>query len=68
VKAYLVKKYKRPIQAADVPEPTVGDHDLLVDIQAAGVNLIDAKVRDAQFKVFLPYKRHSSSATTSLAS
>jgi NADPH:quinone reductase-like Zn-dependent oxidoreductase len=56
MKAYLVKKYKRPIQAGDAPEPRVGDHDVLVDISAAGLNLLDAKVRDGEFKLFLPYK------------
>ena len=29
---------------------------MLVDIHAAGVNLLDAKVRDGEFKLFLPYK------------
>src|SRR3954453_15761971 len=56
MKAYLVKRYKSPMEAGDAPEPTVGDHDVLVDIHAAGVNLLDAKVRDGEFKLFLPYK------------
>src|SRR5439155_682621 len=46
----------RPMEAGDAPEPRVGDHDVLVDINAAGVNLLDAKVRDGEFKLFLPYK------------
>lgn len=53
---YLVTKYKRAIEAGEAPEPEVGEHDVLVDIHAAGVNLLDAKVRDGEFKVFLPYK------------
>ena len=56
MKAYLVKKYKSPMEAGEVAEPTVGDHDVLVDIHAAGVNLLDAKIRDGEFKLFLPYK------------
>jgi NADPH:quinone reductase-like Zn-dependent oxidoreductase len=56
VKAYLVNKYKHPMQAGDAPEPTVGSHDVLVDVHAAAVNLLDAKIRDGEFKVFLPYK------------
>jgi len=44
------------MEAGDAPEPTVGDHDVLVDVGAAGVNLLDAKVRDGEFKLFLPYK------------
>lgn len=56
MKAYLVKKYKAPMEAGDVLEPTVGDRDVLVEINAAGVNLLDAKVRGGEFKLILPYK------------
>lgn len=56
MRAYLVNRYKTPMQAGEAAEPTVGDRDMLVDIQAAGVNLLDAKIRDGQFKAFLPYK------------
>jgi NADPH:quinone reductase-like Zn-dependent oxidoreductase len=56
MKAYLVQKYKSPMQAGEVAEPTVGDRDVLVDIHAAGVNLLDAKIRDGEFKLILPYK------------
>ena len=56
MKAYLVNKYKHPIEAGEAPEPTVGDHDVLIEIHAAGVNLLDAKIRDGDFKLILPYK------------
>ena len=56
MKAYLVNKYKGPMTAGDAPEPTVGDRDVLVDIHAAGVNMLDAKIRDGEFKLILPYK------------
>ena len=56
MKAYLVEKYKSPMKAGEAAEPTVGDRDVLVDIHAAGVNLLDAKIRDGEFKLFLPYK------------
>ena len=56
MKAYFVKKYKSPIETGDALEPTVGEQDVLVDINAAGVNLLDAKVRDGEFKLILPYK------------
>ena len=56
MKAYLVSKYKSPMQTGEVAEPTVGDHDVLVHIHAAGVNLLDAKIRDGDFKLILPYK------------
>ena len=44
------------MEAGDASEPTAGDHDVLVDIGAAGVNLLDAKIRDGEFKLALPYK------------
>ena len=56
MKAYVVDKYKGPMQAGEAAEPTVADHEVLVAIQAAGVNLLDAKVRDGEFKLFLPYR------------
>ncbi len=56
MKAYLVEKYKSPMKAGEVAEPTVGDRDVLVEIHAAGVNLLDAKIRDGEFKLLLPYK------------
>src|SRR5207248_10248833 len=55
MKAYQVSKYKRPMAIGSPPEPTVGDHDVLVEIHAAGVNLLDAKIRDGEFKAFLSY-------------
>jgi len=56
MKAYLVTKYKRPLEAGEVSEPAVGPRDVLVDVHAAGVNTLDARVRDGAFKAFLPYK------------
>ena len=56
MKAHLVSKYKRPMQAGEPAEPTVGERDALVEIHAAGVNMLDAKIRDGEFKLSLPYK------------
>ena len=56
MKAYVVSKYKRPMQVGEVAEPAIGDRDVLVDVHAAGVNMLDAKIRDGEFKLFLPYK------------
>ncbi|OYU39390.1 MAG: NADPH:quinone oxidoreductase [Pseudorhodobacter sp. PARRP1] len=58
MKAFLVDKYqkKAPLRLADVAEPTLGDGEVLVRISAAGVNLLDAKIRSGAFKPILPYK------------
>lgn len=58
MKAFVVDKYKKkgPLRLADMPEPDVGANDVLVRIQATATNLLDSKVRDGEFKLFLPYK------------
>ncbi|TWP49486.1 NADP-dependent oxidoreductase [Lentzea tibetensis] len=56
MRAFVVAKYKEPLQEADVPEPTVGEHDVLVRVEAAGLNPLDEKIRAGEFKQILPYK------------
>lgn len=58
MKAFVVDKYKKkgPIRLADMPEPQVGASDVLVRVHATAINLLDSKVRDGEFKLFLPYK------------
>jgi NADPH:quinone reductase-like Zn-dependent oxidoreductase len=58
MKAFVVDKYKKlaPLRLADVPEPQMGNQDVLVRVHAAGLNLIDSKVRNGEFKILLPYK------------
>jgi NADPH:quinone reductase-like Zn-dependent oxidoreductase len=56
MKAFVVNKYKAPAQLVDVAEPTVGEHDVLVQVQAAGLNLIDEKIRTGDYKQILPYQ------------
>ncbi|MFF3308014.1 NADP-dependent oxidoreductase [Streptomyces sp. NPDC002952] len=56
MRAFVVTKYKEPLQEADVPEPTVGEHDVLVRVEAAGLNQLDEKIRAGELKQILPYK------------
>jgi NADPH:quinone reductase-like Zn-dependent oxidoreductase len=58
MKAFVVDKYKKKgaLRLANLPEPVVGDEDVLVQVHAAAVNLVDSKVRDGEFKLFLPYR------------
>ncbi len=58
MKAFVVDRYKKksPLRLADRPEPQMGADDLLVQIEAAALNQLDSKVRDGDFKLFLPYK------------
>ncbi|AFL50600.1 NADPH:quinone reductase-like Zn-dependent oxidoreductase [Sinorhizobium fredii] len=58
MKAFVVDKYKKKgaLRLADVPEPELRDNDVLVRVHATGVNLLDSKVRDGEFKLILPYR------------
>lgn len=58
MKAFTVDRYGRkvPLRPSDVPEPGVRDDEVLVEVHAAAVNLLDAKLRDGEFKRILPYR------------
>ncbi|MCE4557965.1 NADP-dependent oxidoreductase [Pelomonas cellulosilytica] len=58
MKAFLLERYgkKRPLRSAEVPLPQLRDDEVLVEVHAAGVNLIDSKIRDGEFKLILPYR------------
>jgi NADPH:quinone reductase-like Zn-dependent oxidoreductase len=58
MEAFVLERYgkKRALKMADVPTPQLREDEALVEVHAAGVNLIDSKIRDGEFKLFLPYK------------
>jgi alcohol dehydrogenase len=58
MKAFGIKRYGKKIalQAAEMPDPEIRDDDILIQVHAAGVNLLDSKIRDGEFKLILPYK------------
>ncbi len=56
MKAFIIDSYRAPLHEAQVAEPTVGEHDVLVEIRAAGVNQLDVKIIDGEFKPLLPYR------------
>ena len=58
MKAFVVDKYKKKgaLRLANVPEPELQNHDVMVRIHATAVNLLDSKVRDGEFKLILPYR------------
>src|ERR1700752_1579818 len=58
MKAFVVAKYgKDGLRAADLPEPKVGNGDVLVRVSAASINPLDKMVRNGEFKQLLKYKR-----------
>jgi NADPH:quinone reductase-like Zn-dependent oxidoreductase len=59
MKAFVVDRYGKNgngLRAGDMPEPAVGEHDVLVQVHAAGVNALDSKIRNGDFKLFLRYR------------
>ena len=54
--AFVIDSYKSPLHLSDVPEPTLGEHDLLVEVGAAGLNQLDEKIRVGEFKQLLRYR------------
>ena len=58
MKAFTVDRYGKneTLRATDVPEPVLREDEVLVQVHAAGVNLLDVKVRNGEFKLLLPYK------------
>src|ERR1700758_550392 len=57
MKAIVVARYGIDgFRAAEVPEPKVGDNDVLVQVSAASINPLDEMVRNGEFKQLLKYK------------
>src|SRR6266542_2715183 len=58
MKAFIVDRYgsNDGILAGEMPYPQLREDDVLVQIHAAGVNLLDSKIRDGEFKRILPYR------------
>jgi len=58
MKAFLIDRYgsKSVGRIGEVPMPEVGEDDVLVQVHAASVNLLDVKIRKGEFKLILPYR------------
>jgi len=58
MKAFIINQYSKKVglQLSDMPSPTVKENDVLVEIYAAGLNLLDSKIKSGELKMILPYK------------
>ncbi|MBV4506113.1 NADP-dependent oxidoreductase [Pseudomonas sp. BW13M1] len=58
MKAFIIDRYGKDVagRIAEMPVPTLGDDDVLVRVHAAGVNALDVKLRNGEFKRVLPYR------------
>lgn len=58
MKAFILDRYGKTasLRMGDMPDPEVGENDVLVEVHAAGVNVLDSKIRNGEFKLLLPYR------------
>src|SRR5437868_13246503 len=58
MKAFILDRYGSAdhVRAGDMPDPELREDDVMVQIHAAGVNLLDSKIRDGEFKRILRYR------------
>ena len=56
MKAFLIDRYgKNAGRIGEISEPSLGVHDVLIQVHASSVNLLDSKIRKGEFKLILPY-------------
>ncbi|MGX0891195.1 NADPH:quinone reductase-like Zn-dependent oxidoreductase [Pseudomonas sp. ADAK2 TE3594] len=56
MKAFFINRYgEQNGMVGEVPDPTVGVHDVLIQVHATSVNPLDSKIRTGEFKLILPY-------------
>ena len=58
MKAFILDRYGRKValRAGELPDPNVREDEVLLEVHAAGVNLLDSKIRSGEFKLILPYR------------
>lgn len=56
MQAFFIERYGQDTgRLGQVPEPQVQAHEVLVQVHASSVNLLDAKIAKGEFKLILPY-------------
>ena len=58
MKAFVIDRYGRAprARAGEMPDPQMREDDVLVQVHAAGVNVLDSKIKAGEFKLLLPYR------------
>ena len=58
MKAFVVDRYGSgsDLKLREMPSPVLREDEVLVEVHAAGVNLLDSKIRNGEFKLILPYR------------
>jgi NADPH:quinone reductase-like Zn-dependent oxidoreductase len=58
MKAFLIDRYGKNESGriAEMPEPEMRDDDVLIQVHAASINVLDTKIKGGEFKLILPYR------------
>lgn len=58
MKAFILDRYGKneKLRAAEVADPELREDEVLIQVHATAVNLLDAKLRNGEFKLILPYR------------
>ncbi len=58
MKAFVIERYGKQerLKPADVPEPTLGEHDVRVQVHAASINPLDIKLKSGALKRVVPLR------------
>jgi NADPH:quinone reductase-like Zn-dependent oxidoreductase len=58
MKAFTINRYSQEdkLQLVELPAPTVKENDVLIQIHAASIYQLDAKLKSGEFRLLLPYK------------
>jgi alcohol dehydrogenase len=58
MKAFIIDRYGNNdvVRPGELPEPEVGDNDVLVEVHAASVNPVDLRIRNGKLKQVVPLR------------
>ena len=58
MKAFILDRYgkKSRLRLGEMPEPELRDDEVMVQVHAASVNVLDSKIKSGEFKLVLPYR------------
>jgi NADPH:quinone reductase-like Zn-dependent oxidoreductase len=58
MKAFLIDRYGKNESGriGQMPEPEMRDDDVLIQVHAASINVLDTKIKSGEFKLILPYR------------
>lgn len=58
MQAYILERYGKndSYHFAEVEKPSLSDDEVLIEVHAAALNVLDSKIKNGEFKLVLPYQ------------